>query len=174
MTFFGIEAGIDRRDEHKAAHEEAARNQKHHRQRNFRDRQEAPHMLAAALASTLAALFDVPLQVGRHCQKRGRQSKRQRGGKRQQQRKRQNRASNMNRTDLGHLGRQKRPESPDNAARKQHTGKSAEQSQQSALGKQLPDNTGAPCPQRDSHCNFSTPRSGPRQKQIRNVGAREQ
>jgi hypothetical protein len=73
-----IEARIDRCNQRKAADQEAACNQEHHCQRYFRDRQETSHMLAATLASTLAALFEVRLQVGRGCEERGCQSKRQR------------------------------------------------------------------------------------------------
>jgi hypothetical protein len=51
---FRIEARIDRRDWHQAAQEEAVRNQKHHGQRNLRDRQDTPHILAAAIASQYA------------------------------------------------------------------------------------------------------------------------
>src|ERR1039458_7444179 len=63
-----IEARIDRRDQRKAADQEAARNQEHHRQRYLCDRQDTSHMPAAMLASTLAALFEVRLQVGRGCE----------------------------------------------------------------------------------------------------------
>ena len=91
-------------------------------------------MPAATLASALAALFEVRLQVGRGGEERGRQSKRQRGSQRQQQREHQDRASDMNRTDLDHFGRQERLETPDSPHRKKQTGNSAEQPQQSALG----------------------------------------
>src|SRR6516165_6478296 len=48
-----VEAGTDRRDPCEAAEEEAARNQKHNGQRNFRARQETQYIIAATLASTL-------------------------------------------------------------------------------------------------------------------------
>ena len=131
-------------------------------------------MLAGTLASTLAALFDIRLQVGRSREERGCQSKRQRGSKRQQERERQDRASNMNRTDPGHAGRKERQANRDTPGRKKHAGDPAEQPQQSAFRQQLPDNARPPCPKRDSHRDFSPARSGTRQKQIRNIGAGEQ
>lgn len=91
-------------------------------------------MVAAALAGAVAALFDVGLQVGRGCEECRRQSKCKRGSQRQKQREHQDRASDVNRTDLDHIGRKPRLETPDSADREKHTGNSPEQPQQTTLG----------------------------------------
>src|SRR5215469_8301474 len=75
----GIEARTYGCNQCKATDQETACNQKHHGQRDFSDRQDIPQMPTAILTSTLAAVFDVRMQVGRSRDQSWCESKRQRG-----------------------------------------------------------------------------------------------